>query len=298
MSATDSMQVVGGSASTKLAGELSKSMGVSLSEVEVKRFPDDECYVRVQDDLKDEHVVVVQTAWPDTNIIELMLLLDAIGDMNPSSVTTVVPYFGYARQDKRFKDGEPISARAMARMLQTQSDEFITVDVHASSVIGWFDRIPARNVSAHREIGKFLRSRGVEMVLSPDEGRKENAKRVADVVGCEADFLVKERLDGETVRMAPKSLDSAGRKVAIVDDIISTGNTIVKASEQLRKQGAASIIAVCTHGVFASNAIPRLKAACDEVHSTDTIENPTSAITVAPEIAKAIADAAGTPKAT
>jgi ribose-phosphate pyrophosphokinase len=292
------MHVVGGSASRKLAGELSKSLGVGLSEVEVKRFPDDECYVRILDDLEGEHVVVVQTAWPDTSIVELMLLHDAVSDMNPSSVTTVVPYFGYARQDKRFKDGEPISARALARMIQAQSDRFITVDVHASSVIGWFDRIPAQNVSAHAEIGKFLRSRGVEMVLSPDEGRKENAKRVADVVGCEADFLVKERVDGETVRMVPKSLDSAGRKVAIVDDIISTGGTIVKASEQLRKQGAAKVIAVCTHGVFASNAIPRLRAACDEVHSTDTIENPTTAITVAPEIARAITSAERTPKAT
>ena len=125
-------------------------------------------------------------------------------------------------------------------------------------------------------------------MLSPDEGRRENAEQVAEVVGCEADFLVKERLDGETVQMAPKSLDAGGRKVAIVDDIISTGGTIVKASEQLRKQGAASIVAVCTHGVFASNAIPRLKAACDEVHSTDTIENPTTAVTVAPEVARAI----------
>jgi len=292
------MHIVGGSTSRKLAGELSQSIGGSISEVEVSRFPDDECYVRIHDRLEGENVVVVQTAWPDTSIVELMLLLDAVRDLNPSSVTTVVPYFGYARQDKRFNEGEPISARALARMIQSQSDKFITVDVHAPSVIDWFDRIPAQNVSAHAEIGKFLKRSGVEMVLSPDEGRWENAKRVAKVVECEADFLVKERVNGETVRMAPKSLDSAGRKVAIVDDIISTGGTIVKASEQLRKQGAARIIAVCTHGVFASNAIPRLKAACDEVHSTDTIENPTTAITVAPEVARAITDAAETPKAT
>lgn len=284
------MNVVGGSASRQLAGELSKSLEARVSKVEVTRFPDDECYVRIDDHLNGKDVVIVQTAWPDPNIVELMLLQDAVREMNASSVTTVVPYLGYGRQDKKFKEGEPISARALARVIQSQSDTFITVDVHATSVISWFDKIPARNVSAHAEIGRFLRSRDVELVLSPDEGRWENAKCVAEVVGCEADFLVKERLDGETVSMAPKSLDAAGRKVAIVDDIISTGGTIIKASEQLRTQGAANIIAMCTHGVFASNAIPRLKAACDEVYSTDTIENPTTAISVAPEITRAIAD--------
>ncbi len=279
------MQVVGGSASKGLAGELARNLEAGLAPVDVSRFPDDECYVRIDADLAGEDVVIVQTAWPDRNIVELMLLQDAVADFDVTSVTTVVPYFGYARQDKKFKTGEPISARALARVIASMSDRFVTVDVHAPSVISWFEGIDATNVSAHTEIGGFLKKRAVELVLSPDEGRWENAKRVAEVVGCDADFLVKERLDGETVRMAPKSIDAAGRKVAIVDDIISTGGTIVKASEQLRKQGAKEIIAVCTHGVFAGDAIPRLRAACDEVHSTDTIENPTTAISVAPQIA-------------
>jgi ribose-phosphate pyrophosphokinase len=288
---TDSMQVVGGSASRRLATELADRLGAGLAPVEVTRFPDDECYVRIDEDLTGEDVVIVQTAWPDRNIVELMLLQDAVSEFDTSSVTTVVPYFGYARQDRKFKTGEPVSARALARIVANMSDKFVTVDVHAPSVISWFEGIDARNVSAHAEIGDFLKRRGAELVLSPDEGRRDNAKRVADVVGCDADFLVKERLDGETVRMAPKSLDASGRKVAIVDDIISTGGTIAKASEQLRKQGAKEIIAVCTHGVFAGEAIPKLRAACDEVYSTDTIENPTTAMTVAPQIASAIGKA-------
>ncbi len=271
-----------------LAAELAKELGAALANVETKRFPDDECYVRIDGDLDGEEVVVVQTTWPDKNIIELLLLQDAVREFDVSSVTTVVPYFGYARQDKKFKQGEPISARMLSRVIQMQSDEFITVDVHAPSVITWFDGIPARTVSAHPEVGAFLRKKGVELVLSPDEGRWENAKKVANVAGCDADFLVKERLDGETVRIAPKSLDAKGKKVAIVDDIISTGNTIAKASEQLRKHGASEIIAVCTHGVFSSDAVERLRKACDNVYSTDTIENPATAITVAPQVAKAI----------
>lgn len=282
--------MVGGSASQSLSKELARSLRARLAKVETRRFPDDECYVRIEDDLSDEDVFIVQTTWPDRNIIELFLLQDAVREFDVSSLTTVVPYFGYARQDKQFKPGEPISARAIARLIQANTDEFITVDVHAESVIDWFDSIPARNVSAYREVGKYLRGIGIELVLSPDEGRAENAKRVAEVANCDSDYLVKERIDGETVTMAPKKLDASGRKVAIVDDIISTGGTIVKAAEQLRAQGAAKIYAVCTHGVFAGNAIPRLEAVCDGICTTDTIENPKACISVAPEIARIARD--------
>jgi ribose-phosphate pyrophosphokinase len=284
------MYVVGGSTSPSLSKELAKSLKAKLAKVEIKRFPDDECSVRIDDDLADEDVFLVQTSWPDKNIVELLLLQDAIKEFEVSSLTTVVPYFGYARQDKQFKPGEPISARAIARTIQMNTDEFITVDVHAPSIIDWFDDISAHNVAAYPQIGKHLKGKGIELILSPDEGRADNAKRVADVVNCESDYLVKERLDGDTVKMTPKKLDVKGKNVAIVDDIISTGGTIVKAAEQLRKQGAIKIYAVCTHGVFAANAIPRLEAVCDEVCTTDTIENPKTCITVAPEIARIARD--------
>ena len=284
------MFVVGGSASPSLSKELAKSLKARLAKVEIKRFPDDECYVRIDDDLSDEDVFLVQTSWPDKNIVELLLLQDAVEEFDVSSLTTVVPYFGYARQDKQFKPGEPISARALARTIQMNTDEFITVDIHAPTVIDWFDNISAHNVAAYPQIGKHLKGKGIELILSPDEGRADNAKRVADVVNCDADYLVKERLDGDMVKMTPKKLDVKGKKVAIVDDIISTGGTIVKAAEQLRKQGAAKVFAVCTHGVFAANAIPRLEAACDEVCTTDTIENPKACMTVAPEIARIARD--------
>ncbi len=284
------MFVVGGSASQLLSKELAKSLKAKLAKVETKRFPDDECYVRVDEDLDDQEVFLVQTSWPDRNIVELLLLQDAIKEFDVDSLTTVVPYFGYARQDKQFKPGEPISARALARLIQINTDEFITVDVHAPSVIDWFEGKSAKNVAAYPEIGKYLKGKGIELILSPDEGRADNAKRVADVINCEADFLVKERLDGDTVKMTPKRLDVKGKKVAIVDDIISTGGTIVKAAEQLRKQGAAKIYAVCTHGVFAGNAIPKLEAVCDDVCTTDTIENPKTCISVAPQIARIARD--------
>jgi ribose-phosphate pyrophosphokinase len=284
------MFVVGGSASQQLSKELAKCLKGRLAKVEIRRFPDDECYVRIDDDLDGEDVFLVQTTWPDKNIIELFLLQDAIKEFDVSSLTTVVPYFGYARQDKQFKSGEPISARALAKLIQLNTDEFMTVDVHAPTVIDWFEDVSAKNVPGYPAVGRFLKGKGIQLVLSPDEGRADNAKRVADVVGCEADFLVKERLDGETVHITPKSLAVKGKKVAIVDDIISTGGTIAKAAESLKEQGASRILAVCTHGVFAGEALKKLSAVCDEICSTDTIENPTTCISVASEIARVAKD--------
>jgi len=284
------MFVVGGSASQQLSKELAKCLKGRLAKVEMKRFPDDECYVRIDEDLDGEDVFLVQTTWPDKNIIELFLLQDAIKEFDVSSLTTVVPYFGYARQDKQFKSGEPISARALAKLIQLKTDEFMTVDVHAPTVIDWFEDVSAKNVPGYPAVGRFLKGKGIQLVLSPDEGRADNAKRVADVVGCEADFLVKERLDGETVHITPKNLAVKGKKVAIVDDIISTGGTIAKAAESLKEQGASRILAVCTHGVFAGEALKRLGAVCDEICSTDTIENPTTCISVASEIARVAKD--------
>jgi ribose-phosphate pyrophosphokinase len=284
------MFVVGGSASQQLSMELAKSLKGRLAKVETKRFPDDECYVRIDEDLDGEEVFLVQTTWPDKNIVELFLLQDAIKEFDVSSLTTVVPYFGYARQDKQFKPGEPISARALAKLIQLKTDEFMTVDVHAPSVIDWFEDVSAKNVPGYPAVGRFLKGKGIQLVLSPDEGRADNAKRVADVVGCEADFLVKERLDGETIHITPKSLAVKGKKVAIVDDIISTGGTIAKAAESLKEQGASRILAVCTHGVFAGEALKKLRAVCDEICSTDTIENPTTCISVASEIARVAKD--------
>jgi ribose-phosphate pyrophosphokinase len=284
------MFVVGGSASQQLTKELAKSLKSRLAKVEIKRFPDDECYVRIDDDLDGEEVFLVQTTWPDKNIIELFLLQDAIKEFDVSSLTTVVPYFGYARQDKQFKPGEPISARALAKLIQLNTDEFMTVDVHAPKVIDWFEDVSAKNVPGYPAVGRFLKGKGIQLVLSPDEGRADNAKRVADVVGCDADFLVKERLDGETIHITPKSLAVKGKKVAIVDDIISTGGTIAKAAESLKEQGASRILAICTHGVFAGEALTKLRAVCDEICSTDTIENPTTCISVASEIARVAKD--------
>ena len=231
--------------------------------------------------------MLVQTAYPDEKIIELFLLQDAIKEFKVKSLVTVIPYFGYARQDKKFNLGEPISAKTLVKHFQLTTDSLITVDIHEEGIIDWFD-IPAKNISGMPQIGEYLRNLNPDIIVAPDKGALDLAKMVADVTGCEWDYLEKTRIDGETVEMKAKNLSVSDKKVAIVDDIIATGGTIVKATEHLKSQGAKEVYAACTHGLFAKNALSRLKHVCDEVISTDTIENETSVVSVAKEIVKVL----------
>jgi ribose-phosphate pyrophosphokinase len=279
------MIIVGGSASQHLSASLSKALNAKLAKVEIKRFPDGECYVRIDEDLKGQEVVVVQTTYPDPNLVELFILLDAARTMGPTRLITVVPYFGYARQDKLFKPGEAVSARAFANLISSCSDELVTVDLHAPKVLEGL-KIPHTNVSVMRAFGEFFKDKGVNLVLAPDMGALDRANTVAKVLGCPWDHLEKTRIDGSTVKMAPKAIDAKGKVVAIVDDIIATGGTIIKATEALKAQGALKVIAACAHGLYTSNALDRLTPVCDAVYSADTLENPTSKVSAAGAIAE------------
>lgn len=281
------MIVVSGSASRSLSRTLSEEMGINLAKVESKRFPDDEGYVRIHESLDGEEVVLVQTSYPDEKIIELFLLQDAIREFKVKKMITVIPYFGYARQDKKFNIGEPISARILAKHTQLSTDSIITVDIHEENILDWFE-IPAKNISGMPQIGVYLKNLEPDIIIAPDKGAQDLAKKVAEVIGCSWDYLEKIRIDGEHVEMKAKNLSVSGKNVAIVDDIIATGGTIVKATEQLKSQGAKKVYAACTHGLFAKNALSRLQDVCDEVISTDTIENETSVVSVAKEVALAI----------
>jgi len=281
------LKVLGGSASPLLSQRLAKELGAPLGKVETRHFPDGECYVRIQEDLEREDVVLVQSTRTDADIVELLLLQDAVHEFRVRSLITAVPYFGYARQDKLFNKGESISSRAVIRALQAHTDALLMVDVHNLLVLTYFD-IPVENISGMLQIANHLKEAGAEMVLSPDEGSISRARIVAQNVGASVDYLEKTRIDGSTVKIATKVLDVSRKRVAIVDDIIATGGTIFEAAKQLKAQGAREIIAACTHGLYAAGALQKLEKVCDHIVSTDTIECETSAISVAPELAKAI----------
>jgi len=281
------MKIVSGSSSKLLAGRFAKEADVNLVDVNIKRFPDKECYVRIMDDLDNENVVLIQNAWPDENIVEFFLLADAIREFKVKKLTAVIPYFGYARQDKKFNSGEPVSVRALIKRLQIGIDKIITVDIHDENVLKWFD-ISNINISGMPAIGEYLKKLAPDIVIAPDDGALELAKNVADIVGCSYDYLDKKRVDDMHVEMTPKDLDVKNKNVAIVDDIISTGGTIITATKNLKNQGAKSVYACCKHGLFANNVLGKLQRVCDKIVSTDTIENRASIVSVASEIGKII----------
>jgi len=287
------MRVIAGSASGLLASRLAKALGCQLIRPEIKRFPDSETYVRISDDIKGEHVIVVQSTCAPTNdnLIELFLLLDTVKDLGAKRVTAVVPYFSYARQDKRFKSGEAISVRTVCKLIERAgADELFTVDIHEDEIMKNF-AIPAHNLSAMSLIGRYLAKLHMRApaIMGADQGSLARARRVAAELAAEYDYLEKTRLTPTKVLTKPKRLDVAGRDVVIIDDIISTGGTMVEAARVLKKQKARKIYAACTHPVLVNNAMKKISAAgVRKVIATDTIEHKTSTISVAPLIAGAI----------
>jgi len=268
-----------------LAARVAEKMGAPLGEVKVSRFPDGELYLRALN--LDDKTVIVSSLTDNDAFVELLLLIDAC---EGSDVTLVLPYMGYARQDKRFHPGEPISVRAIASALSRGVRRIITVNIHEPAVLQYFT-VPAENISIAPAVGKYLSGTGITdpLILAPDDGASEFARRVASGAGWEYDYLQKTRLSGLEVRIEPKNLNVNGRRVVIVDDIISTGGTLATASQMLGELGAVSIQAACVHGVFSGGGYGRLIAAgFSDIASSDTIERGCSKFSAAPSIAEAL----------
>jgi ribose-phosphate pyrophosphokinase len=278
------MKVVCTQASQVLGARLASRLGVKTIDVKFSRFPDGE-HSLVRNATDGETVIVGAVTDADA-LVELLLLVDACDE---STNTLVLPYMAYARQDKRFHPGEPLSVRAVAHALSTGVDRVLTVNIHDPSTLAHF-HVPAENVSIAPDLGRYLADRdGDPLVLSPDDGAMRFAAEVASVGGFATDYLDKTRLSGDRVEIRPKSLPVDGREVVIVDDIISTGGTLAAAARMLLDQGATEVLAACVHGVFAGGALLHLSAAgVGEVVCSDTIERANSCITAADRIAAAL----------
>jgi ribose-phosphate pyrophosphokinase len=280
------MMILGGSTSKSLATDLANVLGLEFVQAQTKRFPDGEAYLRIDRESLDKEVVLVQNTYPDGNLVELLLLLDAARGLGADKITCVIPYFGYARQDRRFNPGEALSAKVMLRHLEMEMDRLLTIDLHKPDVLEWFARAPAKDLKAAPAIGEFFRDRGIDLVLGPDKGAVGRAAEVAKIIGCESDHLEKTRLSGTEVKIAPSHVGAKGKRVLIVDDIISTGGTIIAASNELKRLGASEVFAACTHGLFTGGAVERLRGTCDMVVSTNTLESEVSKISVAKVVAQ------------
>jgi ribose-phosphate pyrophosphokinase len=276
------MYIVGGTASKAVAEDLSKALKAPIAETISKRFPDNEFYTRIMDDISGEHVVIVQTTYPDPNIIELFILQNAVEEARAKEISVVIPYFGYARQDTKFKDGEPVSAKAMANLISLNADQVITVDPHKEHILDFFST-SANSCTAVPELAKYLKDKKIDMILAPDKGALDRAKTASKIIKCDFDYMEKTRIDGNTIEIKPKNLEATGKNVAIIDDIISTGGTMAKSIQELKKFGAKNVYVACTHGLFAGDAIKKLTSAgCNEIISTDTIVGKFSKVKIMP----------------
>lgn len=280
--------LVPGPRSPLLGERLGRALGCPLAQVEHKHFPDGEVYVRIATPLKGQDVVLVQTTWPNDALVQLLLLLDAVRRREARHVTVVVPYFAYARQDRVFLEGEPVSSEAMLRLVAEGADRIVTVDLHRPATLQTV-KAEGANVSAVPAIADHFKALPPQVVLAPDKNALDRAKEAAGLLGAEVDHLVKKRVAADTVEITTHDLEVAGLRVLIIDDIISTGGTMVAACQELRRQGAASVSAACTHGLFAPGALDKLHiAGFEQVVATDTIEGPASAVSVAGELARVL----------
>jgi len=283
--------IVPGSTAQSLAASLAAEGVGSLTVPTYDRFADGETLAAVPEFDDDSAIIVASTVDNDAHI-ELLQLQDAVREAGASDVTTVLPYLGYGRQDKAFKAGQPISARAVARAISTATDRVVLVDPHEPAVADFFD-VPTTTTTAAGRLAAPLADLDDPLFLSPDAGAIELAETTRDAYGSgEVDYFEKERdYDTGEVELTPSDAAVDDRDIVVVDDIIASGGTMSGAIEVLNDRGAGRVFAVCVHPVLAGAALTKLAAAgVDRVIGTDTLERAVSDVSVAPVIADALAE--------
>ena len=280
------MYVVSGSTHQRLGASLAEELDAEFCGVVNRHFPDGERYIRILMDVTGQEVVVIQNTFPDKKIVELLLILQAVKEAGAKTVTCVIPYMGYSRQERIFQSGEARSAKAIAGVLGTMCDRIFTINVHTPAVLDFFG-CEAKDINGSREVVRYLKGFKPDMVVAPDEGSKDRCTLAASMLKVPVHVMKKVRIDGRTVETSSGPVDVKGCTAVILDDIISTGGTIATAANILRDGGADRILAACTHGLFIEDAANRLRV-CDDILSSDTLEGVYTRFSVAPAIADAL----------
>ena len=266
-----------GNANPLLAQEIATHLNVQLGQATVGRFSDGEVSVEIRQNVRARDVFVVQSTCAPTNdnLMELFIMVDALKRASARRITAVIPYFGYARQDRRPRSKRvPISAKVVANMLETVGVErVLTMDLHADQIQGFFD-IPVDNIYATPVLLADLKSKQYSelVVVSPDVGGVVRARALAKQLGCDLAIIDKRRAAANVSEVMHVIGEVESRNCVIMDDMIDTAGTLVKAAEVLKARGAKSVYAYCTHPVFSGPAVERIAASkIDEVVITDTI---------------------------
>jgi len=272
----DRLKVLTGNSNRALAEKIVDNLHIPLTPVECSRFSDGEIFVKIGESIRGSDVFIIQsTNKPvNDNMMELLLLIDAAKRASAKSVTAVVPYYGYARQDRKVEPRVPISAKMVANLLESVSlDRLVTIDIHSNQIQGFFN-IPVDNIYAAPIILNYVRELAIEdlVVVSPDAGGTHRARSFSAQLNAGLAIIDKRRPQANKSVVMNVIGDVDGKNCLIIDDLIDTGGTIINAASALRERGARDVYCVCTHPVFSDNALDRLiQAEFKKIIFTDTI---------------------------
>jgi ribose-phosphate pyrophosphokinase len=260
----DRVKIFAGNANPALAREIVDALGMDLAELMVRQFSDGEIYLQIKENVRGTDVFIIQpTCTPvDRNLMELLLMMDALKRASAERITAVLPYYGYARQDRKDKPRVPISARLVAALLETAgADRCLTLDLHAAQIQGFFD-IPVDHLFATPVLIDYFKTINIPdlTVVSPDAGGVERARAFAKRLNSPLAIIDKRREEANVAEVMNVVGDVAGRNCLLVDDLIDTAGTLVKGAEALRVKGAASVTGCATHAVLSGPAVERIEA--------------------------------------
>ncbi len=276
------LKLVAGSANPALAQEISRHLGVRLTSVGVGRFPDGETSIHIQETVRGADVFVIQPTCPPTNdnLMELLLMIDALKRASAERITAVIPYYGYARQDRKHIGRVPISAKLVANIIvRAGADRVLTLDLPAGQIQGFFD-IPVDNLRGDPIIAGYFQKQNLEhaVIVAPDVGAAKRARAVAERLGLPMAIVEKSRISPDEVRALSIIGEVSNKRAVLVDDIVATGGTITEAAKLLLDCGATEVYAAFTHGIFAGEAINKLEGSpIKKIAVTNTIPPPKSA---------------------
>ena len=270
-------KLISGTANKKLADEVAKILKIPLTPVEIKRFHDGEIYCRVLESVRGCDVFIIQPTSPDAslNLMELLIMVDALKRSSPDKITAVIPYYGYCRQDKKSKPREPITAKLVANMIAIAGvDRVIMFDLHVAQVQGFFD-IPSDNLDLIPVFADYIASKKLKniVIVSPDAGGAARARSFGKVLNAPIAIVDKRRPEPNVAEVHNIIGDVKGKIAILVDDIIDTAGSITEGANILMKFGAKEVYALATHGVLSNPATDRIKKSrLKEVVVTNTIE--------------------------
>ena len=268
--------VFSGSSNPALAESICNYLNLELGKAEITCFPDGEKHIKLESDVRGRDVYVIQPTCPpvDENLMELLIFLDCVRRASAARITAVIPYFGYARQDRKAAGRVPVTAKLTANIITSAgADRVLAMDLHAKQLQGFFD-IPVDHLTAEPVLVKYLKGKRIAdlTVVAPDVGNMKTASSYVSALGTDLAIIHKRRLTGQEILCEEIIGSVEGRNVVMVDDMISTAGTIAGAAKIAKDRGAKKIVVGATHGVFSGPAIERLTAApIDEVFVTDTI---------------------------